>query len=752
MTESMKHALDGAVTGAKDVMTGKAGASKKDAQLATFTQEYNGEKKRTNYGVGISNTDFWLRVVDEKNGRVGPSLLEDSIGREKIHHFDHERIPERVVHARGVGAHGYFKLYESCEDVTSAHVFTNTSHTTPVFVRFSTVAGSRGSADTVRDVRGFAVKMYTEEGNFDIVGNDIPVFFIQDAMKFPDLIHAAKPEPDKEIPQAQTAHNNFWDFAYMHSEATHTLMWAMSDRGIPRSLRMIQGFGVNTYCFINKAGERSFVKFHYTPELGVHSLVWDEALKICGQDPDFHRRDLYGAIEAGAFPKWKFGFQIIKEADEHNFEFDILDATKVWPEELVPVRYVGELVLNRNVDEYFPETEQVAFCTSHMPPGVTFSNDPLLQGRNFSYFDTQISRLGGMNFEELPINRPLKPVSNDNRDGMRRMKITKGKINYWPNRFEANPPMPPSEGGYVDYKEEVHGWKQRLLAPKFKDHLSQAQMYVNSLAPHEFAHLVSAISFELSHCEEPLVFDRWCEDRLADIHPELAKQVAAAASGKTPKTPEKVNPGHKSAALSQTYFAPEKPTIATRKIAFLLADGFDKGQYMGISSALAAMGAWPMPIGTRRGPVYAAGETPGKDEGVMTVTSLEGFRSTLVDALVIVGGPDHILKLREQGRAIHWVREAFGHLKAIGAVGEGVDLLQHVVVPGVDLALTTSSDQVVESYGVVTARALPTGNVIKDAVNLVKGATDFISNFAFQVSQHRCWARETDGLSSKVAY
>jgi len=402
--------------------------SDKINDLAQETKEMTSSGRlTTDYGVKQTSADDWLKVVSQD--KQGPMLLEDPLGRERIHRFDHERIPERVVHARGSGAFGTFTLFESAEDVTFAPVLTDTSRETPVFVRFSTVLGSRGSADTVRDVRGFATKFYTQEGNWDLVGNDIPVFFIQDAIKFPDVIHAAKPEPHNEVPQAQSAHNNFWDFQFNHTEATHMFMWAMSDRGIPRSYRMMQGFGVNTFTLINAKGERHFVKFTWTPELGVHSLVWDEALKLAGEDPDFHRKDLWEAIENGAYPKWKFGIQVIPEADEHKFDFDILDATKVWPEDLVPTRYIGEMELNRNPDEFFPQTEQVAFCTSHVVPGIGFSDDPLLQGRNFSYFDTQLSRLG-INWQELPINRPVCPVMNFNRDGAMRHTITRGTVNY----------------------------------------------------------------------------------------------------------------------------------------------------------------------------------------------------------------------------------------------------------------------------------------------------------------------------------
>ncbi|CAL1696356.1 unnamed protein product [Somion occarium] len=500
----------------------------------------SGYTHTTDHGVPISDTDNWLKVQDGVS--TGPSLLEDQISREKIHRFDHERIPERVVHARGAGAHGYFKVYDDkASKYTSAPVLTDSSRETPVFVRFSTVQGSRGSADTVRDVRGFAVKFYTEEGNWDLVGNDIPVFFIQDAIKFPDVIHAVKPEPQNEVPQGQSAHNNFWDFVGLQPESAHMVMWVMSDRGIPRSFRMMQGFGVNTYTLVNGEGERFFVKFHWLPELGVHSLVWDEALKICGQDPDFHRKDLEEAIKNGAPPKWQFAIQTIPEAREHDFDFDILDATKVWPEELVPLEVIGEMVLNRTVDEFFPEVEQVAFCTSHIVPGIGFSDDPLLQGRNFSYFDTQITRLG-VNWEELPINRPVCPVLNTHRDGAMRHKITSGEINYWPNRKEHYKPVPPDQGGYHEYPQKVSGIKQRLRAPKFQEHYNQAQLFYNSLQPYEKSHLISAISFELSHCDDPVVYETYTQV-LNNIDFDLAKQVAINVGGVVPDKSARPNHG-----------------------------------------------------------------------------------------------------------------------------------------------------------------------------------------------------------------
>lgn len=639
-------------------------------------------------------------------------------------------------------------MHESASDVSHAGILTDTTRATPVFVRFSTVLGSRGSADTVRDVRGFAVKFYTEEGNWDIVGNNIPVFFIQDSMKFPDLIHAAKPEPHNEVPQAQTAHNNFWDFVQMHSEATHMYMWAMSDRTIPRSYRMMQGFGVNTFTLTNFKGERHFVKFHFTPELGVHSLVWDEALKLGGQDPDFHRKDLMEAIEHGAFPKWKFGIQVIPEAKEHDFDFDILDATKVWPEELVPIRYIGSLELNRNVDEYFTETEQAAFCTSHVVPGIGFSDDPLLQGRNFSYTDTQLSRLG-VNWQELPINKPVCPVMNFNRDGAMRHTISKGKVNYWPNRFEVQPPATKNEGGYAEYEQKVVGIKQRAKSAKFKDHFSQAQLFLNSLSKIEKAHVLSAFSFELDHCDEPIVYERLVQ-RLADIDLELAQSVAEMVGGPVPEKANVINPGKKAKGLSQLEFVPDTVTIVSRRIAIIIADGYDSVAYSAMYGAIKAAGALPFVISTRRSAIYAAGEDRASSKGTVPDHHLEGQRSTMFDAIFVPGGEQSIATLCQNGRAMHYVREAFGHLKAIGATGEGV-MLVNKALDMAGLVTMSMDDEAVESYGVVTLKNTRP-ETLGEAVTVAKNATGFLGKFVYAVSLHRCWQRELDGLNAQVAY
>ncbi|EAA26998.1 catalase-1 [Neurospora crassa OR74A] len=737
---TMSNIISQAGQKAKEALTSAPSSKKVDDLKNEFKETDKSARLTTDYGVKQTTADDWLRIVSDD--KIGPSLLEDPFARERIMRFDHERIPERVVHARGSGAFGKFKVYESASDLTMAPVLTDTSRETPVFVRFSTVLGSRGSADTVRDVRGFAVKFYTEEGNWDLVGNNIPVFFIQDAIKFPDVIHAGKPEPHNEVPQAQSAHNNFWDFQFNHTEATHMFTWAMSDRAIPRSLRMMQGFGVNTYTLINAQGKRHFVKFHWTPELGVHSLVWDEALKLAGQDPDFHRKDLWEAIENGAYPKWKFGIQAIAEEDEHKFDFDILDATKIWPEDLVPVRYIGEMELNRNPDEFFPQTEQIAFCTSHVVNGIGFSDDPLLQGRNFSYFDTQISRLG-VNFQELPINRPVCPVMNFNRDGAMRHTISRGTVNYYPNRFDACPPASLKEGGYLEYAQKVAGIKARARSAKFKEHFSQAQLFYNSMSPIEKQHMINAFGFELDHCEDPVVYGRMVQ-RLADIDLGLAQTIAEMVGGEAPTTTNHPNHGRKTINLSQTEFPPATPTIKSRRVAIIIADGYDNVAYDAAYAAISANQAIPLVIGPRRSKVTAANGST-----VQPHHHLEGFRSTMVDAIFIPGGAKAAETLSKNGRALHWIREAFGHLKAIGATGEAVDLVaKAIALPQVTVS---SEAEVHESYGVVTLKKVKPES-FTDAVKIAKGAAGFLGEFFYAIAQHRNWDRELDGLHSMIAY
>lgn len=509
---------------------------------------------------------------------------------------------------------------------------------------------------------------------------------------------------------------------------------------------MQQGFGVNTFTLINSKGERHFVKFHFTPELGVHSLVWDEALKLAGQDPDFHRKDLMEAIENGAYPKWKFGIQVLPESREHDFEFDILDATKVWPEDQVPVRYIGELELNRNVDEFFPETEQVAFCTGHLVPGIGFSDDPLLQGRNFSYADTQLSRLG-VNWQELPINKPVCPVMNFNRDGAMRHTITKGNINYWPNRHSAVPPASVEEGGYIDYAQKVAGIKARTKSPKFKEYHSQAQLFVNSMSEVERNHMISAFSFELDHCDDPIVYERLVQ-RLSEIDLALAQAVAEQVGGPIPDKAGKANHGKKAKGLSQFDFLPETPTIASRRIAIIIADGYDTAAFSAAKAAITAASALPFVIGARRSEIYPAGVEKKPGNGVVPAHHLEGQRSTMFDALFIPGGAESCKTLAKSGRAMHWIREAFGHLKAIAATGEAVDLVNKAIaLPEV----TISSGDVQESYGVVTLKNAE-AHSFKETVEIVKNGKGLLEQFFYAVAQHRCWARELDGLSTQVAY
>lgn len=516
----------------------------------------------------------------------------------------------------------------------------------------------------------------------------------------------------------------------------------MSDRAIPRSLRMMQGFGVNTYSLVNAEGKRHFVKFHWTPELGVHSLVWDEALKIAGQDPDFHRKDLMDAIDAGQYPKWKFGIQAIPEEKKDDFEFDIEDATKIWPEELVPIQYVGELELNRNVDEYFPQTEQVAFCTSHIVPGIDFSNDPLLIGRNFSYFDTQISRLGP-NWQELPINRPVCPyMSLVNRDGAMKHRITKGKVNYWPNRYETNPPASPSQGGFATYPEKVEGVKTRQLSEKFKEHYNQAQLFFNSLTPIEKMHVAKAFSFELDHCDEEIVYKRLSE-RLAVIDLNLAQTVAKNVGGDTPTKAAKANEGRTSKGLSQFDYLSNGPQIATRRVAILITDGFDHVAYTQMKDTLQKHNAFVFTIGSQR-----QGVTAESGEKVIPDHHFPGMRSTLFDAVFIPGGK-HVGALAKNGIAKYWITESFAHLKPVAGINEAVGFIQRQInLDSVKHA--SSAGQIVESYGVVTGHGNP-ADLLKSSSNIGPDSRGFVDQFVWQISRHRNWQRELDGLIDEVA-
>lgn len=690
----------------------------------------------TNFGVRISDDDTGLKA-----GNRGPTLLEDFHLREKITHFDHERIPERVVHARGAAAHGYFQVYKSLEHITKAPFLCDPTRKTPVFLRFSTVLGSKGSADTVRDVRGFAVRFYTDEGNWDLVGNNIPVFFIQESMKFPDIIHAGKPEPHTEIPQAATAHDNFWDFMSLQSETAHMAMWILSDRTIPRSLRMMEGFGVHTFVLVDKNGTRRFVKFHWKPKLGVHSLVWDEAQKISGQDPDFHRRDLYEAIESGAYPEWELGVQVLEESREHEFDFDILDSTKLIPEELVPIQIVGKMVLNRNPTDVFAETEQVAFCTQNIVPGIDFSNDPLLQGRNHSYLDTQLTRLGGPNFVEIPINRPRCPVFNNQRDGFGRQKISTDKVNYYPNRFGYPAPATPAQGGFSSYPEKMQGIKERARGPKFQEHFQQATLFYNSLSPLEKNRLVETASFELGKCDDESVPAAQLKI-LVQIDADLAKKVAEKLGVAAPAPPPGwKNHGKTAKGLSMEDYP--KGDISTRKIAVLVADGFDGEQFAAISAALKAKGAIPLLVAPRGYVKNAAGVSVKADFTILTC------KSTLFDAVFIPGGHSASSFLPTQGNYIGFVNEAYRHFKAIGAVAEGVAFLKACTLPGIKL---TNGTEVVDDQGVVTSGAVfegyaktaegIVGSTITGAVTGAVGSAGVIASFINAVGQHRFWARD----------
>ncbi len=511
-----------------------AAESKKMADLEQDRESGTDQFLTTNQGLRINDNQNSLKA-----GERGATLLEDFIMREKITHFDHERIPERIVHARGSAAHGVFQLYESMAKVTKAKFLNDTTRTTPVFVRFSTVAGSRGSSDLARDARGFAVKFYTDEGNYDLVGNNIPVFFIQDAMKFPDLVHAVKPEPNNEMPQAASAHDTFWDFISLMPESAHMIMWVMSDRALPRSLRMMEGFGVHTFRFINAQNKSTFVKFHWKPLLGVHSVAWNEAQAISGKDSDFHRRDLWEAIESGAFPEWELGVQLVAEEDEHKFEFDLLDPTKLIPEELVPVQRIGKMTLNRNPDNFFAETEQVAFHPGHVVSGIDFTNDPLLQGRLFSYTDTQLKRLGSPNFHEIPINRSVAPVHNNQRDAQMRQTINTGKVAYEPNSLGGGCPFQAKmeDGGFHSHEERIDATKVRARSKSFHDHFSQATLFFNSQSAPEKDHMISALSFELGKVETIAIRERML-GILSQIDKGLAGKVAAAIGVAVPTKPE----------------------------------------------------------------------------------------------------------------------------------------------------------------------------------------------------------------------
>ncbi|MFT4111877.1 catalase [Silvibacterium sp.] len=621
-------------------------------------------------------TQTGVVIADDENslkaGERGPSLLEDLHLLEKIQHFDHERIPERVVHARGYGAHGYFELTDSLTGISRAAILTEAGVKTPVFVRFSTVAGNKGSTDLARDVRGFAVKFYTKEGNWDLVGNNIPVFFIQDALKFPDLIHAAKQEPDRGFPQAQTAHDTFWDFASLMPESTHMLMWAMSDRAIPRSFRMMEGFGVHTYRLISEEGKSTFVKFHWRPKLGMQSVVWDEALKISGADPDYHRRDLWDAIAQGDFPEWELGLQLFDEEFAEKFDFDVLDATKLIPEELLPLRIVGRLVLDRVVTNFFAETEQVAFCVRNVVPGIDFTNDPLLQGRILSYQDTQLIRLGGPNFQQIPINAPKCPVMHNQRDGHMQTNLQKGRVHYSPSSLETDSPRQDPKHGFSSYREPVNGDKLRIRSESFADHFSQARQFFYSQTEPEQNHIVSAFIFELSKVETKAVRERMV-GQLANVCPDIASRVAAGLglTGKLPAIPAAV-PVRTDLAASPalSILAKTRPSLQGRRIGCLVADGTDTGLLASIRKAVEDVGANFKIISPK------VGGFEGQDGSATEADfQLAGGASVLFDHVFLALSEEGTAQLLKEASAVAWVHDAFQHLKVIGATAAAQPLL-----------------------------------------------------------------------------
>ncbi|WP_269220785.1 catalase [Brevundimonas vesicularis] len=624
----------------------------------------------TNHGTPISDNQNSLKA-----GPRGSTLLEDFILREKIQHFDHERIPERIVHARGSAAHGFFELTDSLSDFTTAKILTEVGKKTELFTRFSTVAGGAGSVDTPRDVRGFAVKFYTTEGNWDLVGNNIPVFFIQDAIKFPDLIHSVKMEADKGYPQAASAHDTFWDFIGLMPESMHMVMWAMSDRGIPRSLRMMEGFGVNTFRLINAEGEATLVKFHWRPKLGTQSTCWDEAVKIAGADPDYHRRDLYEAIDQGDFPEWEFGVQLFTQEQADALPFDILDATKLVPEEDYPIRVIGRMVLDRNPDNFFAETEQVAFLPTNIVPGIHFSEDPLLQGRLFSYQDTQLSRLGTVNFHQIPINQAKGcPFQNFQRDGHMQMAVPKGRANYEPNSLaeagEDGGPREDSKGGFRTAPIPVEGEKVRLRADSFADHYSQARLFFRSQTEIEQAHMASAIVFELSKVSLAHVRERVLAN-LQNVDETLAKRVADGLNLPLPKASDPgVAPIDLDASPALRIVGKYPDTLKGRKVAILVADGSDGAVVDAVKAAVEGDGGSVFIVAPKIGGAKLKGGKTLAADG-----QLAGSPSVLFDAIAIVLSDDGCAQLLKEGAAVDFAKDAFGHLKAIGHTPEAQPLL-----------------------------------------------------------------------------
>lgn len=637
------------------------------------TTDSRNDSLTTNQGVVISDNQNSL-----SSGARGPTLLEDFILREKITHFDHERIPERIVHARGSGAHGYFQAYRDLSDLTCAAFLCNPDIETPVYARFSTVAGGAGSVDLPRDVRGFAVKFYTEAGNFDLVGNNIPVFFIQDAIKFPDLVHAVKMEPDRGYPQAATAHDTLWDFVSLMPESWHMVLWAMSDRAIPRSLRMMEGFGVHTFRLVNGDGQATFVKFHWRPRIGSASVLWDEAVKICGADPDFHRRDLFQAIERGDFPEWELSVQAFDQATADSLPFDVLDPTKLIPEEVIPLRPIGKMVLNRNPDNFFAETEQIAFHPGHIVPGIDFSDDPLLQGRLFSYLDTQLSRLGGPNFHELPINRPRCPMHNFQRDAVMQMEVPRGRVNYEPNSLDPASPKENPAAGFTTYPATQSGDKLRGRSDTFKDHYSQARMFYRSMAAAEQDHIVSAFAFELGKVET-LDVRRRVLGHVRNVDEDLCGRVERelGMEGQAYRIPPAVEPVDLDPSPALSLLGKAKPTLAGRKIGVLISAGYDLSLLDRLHAAAEAEGAVIELIGPHIGDVQSSSR-----ETVRPHHAIAGAPSVLFDTVVLALTGAGVESLKQHAAALNFVRDAYAHLKIIGFAKDARPLLD---LAGVDI-------------------------------------------------------------------
>ncbi|WP_442487896.1 catalase HPII [Halomonas litopenaei] len=686
-------------------------ANSKSDNLETYRSDATGHDLRTNQGTRIADNHNSLKA-----GERGPTLMEDFIFREKMNHFDHERIPERIVHARGAAAHGYFQPYEAAARYSKAGLFQDTGKKTPVFVRFSTVQGGRGSNDTVRDVRGFATKFYTDEGNWDLVGNNMPVFFIQDAMKFPDFVHAVKPEPHNEIPQGQSAHDTFWDFVSLMPESAHMVLWTMSDRAFPRHYRYMEGFGVHTFRLIDRQGKARFVKFHWKPLAGTHSLIWDEAQKLWGRDPDFNRREMWGDIENGDALEWELGIQVVEEEDEHAFDFDILDPTKLIPEEQVPVTPIGKMVLDRNPDNYFAETEQVAFNPGNVVPGIDFSNDPLLQGRLFSYLDTQMLRLGGPNFHEIPINQPVCPFHNHQRDAPHRQTINKGQVSYEPNSIEDGWPRetPPAEenGGFESYQERIDAHKVRARSESFGDHYSQARLFWHSQSDVEKEHIIAAYAFELSKVERPWIRERVIKEILPNIDMELARRVGEVHGVKPPEHPpapsEELGTTSLDASSALSLMHRGQPDIRYRKVAILAADGVDGDQVETLQKRLEAEGAQGLIIAPSMAPVATV------QGGTLTPDAmLNGLPSVTLDAVVVAPGDDSVKALAGSGLGLYYVQEAYKHLKPIAALGDAANVLQ---AAGIE--------------------------VPEDGVFSAQTVDDLYADFQEAIRGHRVWSRD----------